>query len=385
MWEVSFAPGLQVLQGGRSKVSVIDLSRPTVSNLLYDETITATTPIHYPRAILNDGTVFTDKVIPNDPNGGAGWAYGMSVVDFDGTNKRDIDDMQAGTYSTQPSLSPGGKYLLFAGYDGSQGDGTAIKNGYRQALLTPNTIELLNTQTLQRFRLPNLPNANTYSSVQWDQQTGEVIITILSPDTKQMGVYTYDLGTLQAKQITMPVADGIPYHYVSQLTPSTTLIGLQSTDQENLGNLGENYAYAFTQMAIIGDKDALTYISLQDPFIQYITILPSNYFPRVLGLQTNLTKMPTQPTITKQPNSPGMKRYGFFLKTKLAAIRSKAQSNPIGSTSTLALPNTKNTAVCEQLALKRCETQGFLQNSEAFELCHKAELANGQITSACYH
>lgn len=388
LWEVSFVPGSQVLQGGRSKVVIVDLNRPEVSNLLYDEPITATIPIHYPRAVINSGTVFTDKFIPNDPSGGAGWAYGMSVVDFDGTNKRDIDAMQSGTYSSQPTLSPGGKYLLFAGYDGSQGDGTAVKNGYRQALLTPNTIELLNTQTLQRFKLPNLPNASTYSSVQWDQ-AGNVIITILSPDTKQIGVYTYDLETLQAKQISIPLANNTLYHYVSQLTPSTTLIGLQSTDSANLGNLGETYAYAFTQLATLDAKNDLTYVSLQDPFIQYIAILPNNYFHSVLGIQTK-EQPASKSTVTTAPKTPidsyDLRRYSFFLKTTLATIRSKAQSNPVSTPSAKTKQETKEKqTVCEQLAKKRCATLNHSSNSKAFKTCMNTEVANGQITNACYH
>ncbi|HXC03833.1 MAG TPA: hypothetical protein VNZ86_03725, partial [Bacteroidia bacterium] len=185
IWEVQFSSDTQTLQGGNSRVYAVDLTQPTITNLLYDESVTTTIPIHYPRGILNDGTVLTDQFIPDDPKGGTGWAYGMSKVDFDGTNKQDIQSMTNGTYGSQPVLSPDGKFMLFAGYDGSNGDGTAVKNGYRQALLTPNTVELLDTNTFTRYKLPNLPKSNIYSDVQWDNESGNVIISILSQDSKQ--------------------------------------------------------------------------------------------------------------------------------------------------------------------------------------------------------
>ena len=207
LWEVQFSPTSNTLFGGASRVYSVDLTSPEIPNLLYDETTTTLAtdgstqpvPIHYPRAILDNGTVLTDQLMPNDPNGGTGWAYGMSIVDFDGTNKQDISSMTNGTYGSQPLLSLDGKFMLFAGYNGSNGDGTAVKNGYRQALLTPNTVELLDTNTYKRYQLPNLPPSNIYSDVQWDKETGNVIISILSQDTKQMGVYAYDLGKLGSK------------------------------------------------------------------------------------------------------------------------------------------------------------------------------------------
>ncbi|HWY79988.1 MAG TPA: hypothetical protein VNW29_06560 [Candidatus Sulfotelmatobacter sp.] len=378
IWEVKFNPQTQSLQGGQSRVYAIDLTRPTVSNLLYDETATTTIPIHYPRAILNDGTVFTDQFIPNDPLGGTGWAYGMSTVDFDGTNKQDIATMNNGNYGSQPTLSPDGKYLLFAGYDGSNGDGTAIKNGYRQALLTPNTVELLDIKSLQRYTLPNLPDTNTYSEVQWDIQTGNVIISMLSQDAKQMGLYSYDLGKLQTRQIPLPTANGIQYGYISQLTDTKTLIGIQSNDAANLGNLGETYAYAYTQLATIDTNNTLAYLSLEDPFVQYITILPGNYFNSVLGVQTTIQNT-QQPAVTyailQGTTNTTPQKYSFFLKTTLASLRLQGKSTPIGTTNAIS---------CQRLSYGRCGALGLTSNSTAFIVCQNIEKATNQTANACY-
>jgi hypothetical protein len=365
IWEVKFSPDTQTLQGGQSRVYAVDLTQPTVTNLLYDEDTTTTVgtrlqtvPIHYPVAILSDGKVFTDQFLANDPNGGTGWAYGMSIVDFDGTNKQDITSMPNGTYGSKPTLSPDGKFLLFAGYDGSNGDGTKIINGYRQALLTPDTVELLDTNSFSRYKLPNLPPSNTYSDVQWDRQTANVIISILSQDTKQMGVYVYDLGKLSSTQISLPLANGTQYGYISQLTNTNTLIGIQSTDPSNLGNLGETYAFAYTQLATVDSSGQLSYISVEDPFIQYITLLPGNYFANVLGTQTSKQTAP-QPDVTYEvlqgtQNNP--QNSNFFLKTTLASLRIQGKSSALGLTT----------------------------DSAGFTICQNVEKANNKTANACY-
>jgi hypothetical protein len=385
MWEVQFSPDTHTLQNGQSRIYTVDLTRPTIVNLVYDESVVkpignyiATLPVHYPVAVLSDGTVFTDQFLPNDPNGGTGWAYGMSTVDFDGTNKQDITSMPNGTYGSKPSLSPDGKFLLFAGYDGSHGDGTKIIHGYRQALLTPNTVELLDTETLKRYPLPNLPNSNTYSDVQWDKQIGNVIISILSQDSTQMGMYKYDLGSLQKDQIQLPSVNGTQYGYIAQLTDKKTLIGIQSTEPSNLGNLGETYSYAYTQLASFDENNKLSYISVEDPFIQYITILPGNYFNNVLGASTKAQTTP-QPSVSysvlQGSDTTPPQNYAFFLKTTLAGIRIQGKSNP---------PNVAEDVSCQNLGNARCGALGLTPKSTGYIICQNIEKANNRTANACY-
>lgn len=372
LWEVKLSSDTQTLQGGESRVYSIDLNQPSTENLLYDETATPMIPIHYPRAILNDGTVFTDQMIPNDPNGGAGWAYGMSVVNFDNTNKQDILTMTNGTYGSQPTLSSDGKYLLFAGYDGLNGNGMTVKNGYRQAILTPDTVELLDTKTYQRYKLPNLPDTNTYSDVQWDTETGNIILSILSPDTKQMGIYSYDIGKLKLTQITIPSANGTQYGYISQLPDDKTLIGIQSTDSSNLGNLGPTYSYAYTQMGTLNDNGHVTPLLTADPFMQYITIVPQDYFKNVLGANTTALDVSQQPTQNQTNNSPQLDT--FFLKANLASTRLRIESTPIGSSS----------LTCQDLDATRCSAVGFTLQSNQYAVCTAVEKTNDITSNACY-
>ncbi len=369
VWEKKLGSQTQTLQGGASRVFGLNLSQPTLINVLYDETVTPTIPIHYPRAILNDGTVLTDQMIPNDKNGGTGWAYGMSVVNFDGSNKQDIQSMTNGTYGTQPLLSPDGKYLLFAGYDGKNGNGTSIKNGYRQALLTPNTVELLDTSTFTRYKLSNLPDTNTYSDVQWDQQTSNVILSVLSPDNTQTGVYSYNVEQLHATPIPLSSVNGMNYGYVSGLTTAETLIGIQSTNNSNLGNLGQIYTYAYTQFAELNGNGKLTSLFSTDPFMQYITTLPANYFTTVLGAQTNAVT-PPQPPVTYAilQGTNNTTQDTTFQKTTLANRRLQLESNQD----------------CLNLGAARCSALGLSPNSSAYTVCQTVEKLNNTSTNACY-
>lgn len=274
LWEVSLGPDGKTLAGGQSALHTIDLTKPTVDNKLFNEPF-ATIPVHYPRAILNDGTVFTDTYLPTNVQGDPGWENGLSVIDFDGTNQKDIAAATAGTYSSQPVLSPDQKYLLFTGYDGSSGDGTATRNGVRQAILSANTVEILNTSSLKRFKLPNLPAGTLYGTPQWDNFTGDPIIPILSSTSTQRGIYAYDLGKQSLTKLPFTFPGSI---FLAQLPKAQTLIGTQSTDKANLGNLGPTDTYAFTQLSIVSANAEPEYLSAEDPYIQYITVLPGNYF-----------------------------------------------------------------------------------------------------------
>lgn len=372
LWEVAFGPDGQTLQGGQSRIYGIDLTKLNIINLLYDEKISPTIPIHYPIAVLNDGTVFTDQSIPTGAKNG-NWAYGMSTVDLDGTNKQDITSMPNGTYGSQPSLSPDGKYLLFAGYDNANGDGTKVTNGFKQAVLTPDTVELLDTKTLNRYKLPNLPNTNIYSDIQWDKQTANVIFSILSADNKNMGIYAYDLAALRMTQIALPSANGTPYGYISQLPGKQTLIGIQSTDAANLGNLGETYSQAYTQLAILTADNTLSYVSIEDPFIQYIAILPGNYYKNVLGASTNaktgIKVTPTSATSQSDMNATPQ-NYSFFLKTTLASLRLQEKNitqNP-----------------CNSLEAARCSALGLTKHSTAYAICQHTENLHPLTVNACY-
>lgn len=291
LWEIQLAQQTNTLQGGDSRVDIVDLTQPTIINQLFDETpISTTVPIHYPVAVLNNGTVFTDKMLLNETtsNNTNNVAYGMSIIDFDGTNEQDIPSMTNGTYGTVPTLSLDGKYLLFAGYNGS--DGTTIKNGTRQALLTPNTIELLDTHTLNRYPLSNLPDTNIYSNAQWDIETGNPIITVLSPtNPQQKGIFSYDLTTLAPTQLPIPTVNETSFVYISQLNNTKTLVGTQGTGSSSIGNLGQTTMYGYNQLAVMDTSGKLSYLSLPDPLVQYITVLPGNYFNNVLGASTKRT------------------------------------------------------------------------------------------------
>ncbi len=378
-WEVSFANGSEILQGGRSQVYVIDLSNPSQKRLLYNEVSGPDTPIHYPRAVLNNGKVFTDKFIPNDENSGMGWAYGMSVVDFNGSNNKDVDSMAHGTYGTQPFLSPDGRTLVFAGYDGAYGDGKTARGSIRQALLTPNTVELLDTTTLGRTKLENLPNNNIYSSVFWDNLSGNVLVTLLSRTDDQSGLFSYSLSTKSLKKVTLPEDSQNPYSFIGNATSTISLVGKADDSRASLGNLGEEYAAPLTSLYAQNSTTGDLYdIRINDSLIQYITLLPSSYFQNVLGVAHAQGGNPEQPNVTiidlysDKPTEENLQLKTFLMKPELAPVREKQQSAPVVTPppSNRALPPLSKTISCRDLATEQCLAQGHQENSPGFRKCH---------------
>ncbi|MCL5438961.1 MAG: hypothetical protein M1268_03155, partial [Patescibacteria group bacterium] len=172
----------------------MNLQNQSNKNLIYDEV--ANNPVHYPRAILDNGEVYLDTFLPNS---GAGWAYGMSVSNFTGTDKKDLDNMKNGTYGTQPVLSPDGKYLAFAGYSGT--DGKNDQDGFRISLVKTNTLEKLDTQTKERLVLIEPETLKSYLSAKPDSITGNITYTSISPDNVKDGTFQFDINNKTVKKI----------------------------------------------------------------------------------------------------------------------------------------------------------------------------------------
>lgn len=275
-WEVKFASGSAILQGGVSRVLSVDLQNPTIKNLIYDEVSDENTPISYPRAITDSGDIYLDKFLPNS---GAGWAYGMSFSNFTGTSKEDLPQIRNGTYATQPALSPGATVLAFAGYDGSNGQSQEF--GFRKALVAANTIELYNLQSKHREKLANLSDKNVYSYVAWDLSGENLIFTQLAKDPESTGFYVYDLNTKVSKKLQLAKSQ-VP---LSTLQKDKVLIATQDSSNSTLGNLGQNYAHSITSFLILNINDRTTVpVNLGDTLVQYISLVPSQN--RVLGAST---------------------------------------------------------------------------------------------------
>lgn len=363
VWEVRLAPDTGVLSGGSSRVYAAEIGKP--KNRLYDEVQTGNTPVHYPRAIINSGEVYLDKFLPNNS---AGWAYGMSVSNISGTQKQDLTNMQNGTYGTQPTLSPDGRYLAFAGYDGTQGTGTTIKEGFRLALLRSNTVELFDTQTKQRQKLANLPGNNTYSYVSWDKISGKLIYMTLSKTSGQTGIYAYDLTTQQGEKLNLgnPPGSDSSYTLASYLTNGNLLVGTLDTSDSSEGNLGDAYAAPYTSFAAITPttvEEEGTPIKIRDSMIQLITVLPNTYFPQKGGKNSSVKGSSMEgggepeDIDTDCDAKSNQQLCPFYLKTSLASIREKQQSEPKRESPPSGLPvppPQEQQPKCRDLATKQC-------------------------------
>jgi len=307
-YEIQFAPGSSIVYGGNERVYSFDLLHRTSKQLIYSEVINHSIP--YPIGITNEGRIFFDTWLPNS---GEGWAYGMIVSDFSGTNKQNIPSMTNGTYGRTPVLSPDGKQFAFAGYDGNQGDGTQMDSaGIRRAIDTPDTIELLDTTTLQRTKLPNLSNSNQYDDVKYDSNTGNLIINQITANLSTSNVSFYDLTTHAVIKIPTTNQDAI-----ASLAPNTFLLATSNTSQQTMGNLGNSYQFPYINFSTIDlTKNTTAQLSVPGSFMQFIAFFPPNSI-----LQSTLEQIGT---ITNQT----LQLATFEIKPSLAPERETQQNDP---------------------------------------------------------
>jgi hypothetical protein len=358
-WEVAIPEGASMLSQGKSRVYTASLDNPSQKNLVYDES--AKTPVHYPLAILDNGKVFLDKFQANDPNGGTGWAYGMSVANVDGTGKQDLAQMANGTYGTQPQLSADGRSLAFAGYDGSLGAGTALKNGYRQAILTPNTVETLDATTLARTKIVQFPKQYTYSDVGWNINSNNIMAAAISNTTGESGDYIFNVASQTVKKATLPTNDTSgSQNLLAQLSADKFLLGKTDGSESNIANLGDTYGDSFQEFKVTNVKrSASEEINLPDQLMQKVAILPSNYFANVAN-DANKTK--TSKVNTKNKS---LQLQTFFVKTALGEMRTDLQSGAA------ATPGA-DTPRCRDLQDAQCDAQGLKLGTKEYAKCTKA-------------
>jgi len=275
-WEVSPPVDSEQLYGGTSRVYVTDINSG-VKNQIYSEV--ANVPVHYPVAVTNDGRVFMDMFLPNDS---AGWAYGMSVSDFSGANKQEISSMVNGSYGMQPALSPDGSMLVFTGYDGNKGSGSEIVRGMRRAIISSNSVDILDLNTLSRRKLSNLSSENYYSKASWDEVNGGVIIAQASSNSQDTGMYLYSLATNTAEKIDLDNLDSLsssPKRPISALNSGIYLAGNVTTSETTLGNLGNQYEQVLDSMYIVNqDTNEVIALDIAQGFIQPISVKPDSYF-----------------------------------------------------------------------------------------------------------
>lgn len=337
VWEVQMNEDSGVLINGRSRV-YSSLIGESGKNLIYDEESTLSNPVRYPRAILNDGRIFSDRFLPNS---GTGWAYGMSVSNFIGTEKQDIESMQNGTYGTQPVLSPDGKYLAFAGYDGSRGSGTIEINGFRRAIVSSNTVELLDVETLQRERISNLSSNNLYTDVSWNDNSDNLLISVNNRDPEQTGMFNYDLltNTLRIDQDQTLVEDQMVLRH---LTHDLWLVGTKNTSSTTLGNLGDTYDTPYNAFSIYNlQTHEISRLETVSDLMQLVSIIPSTSFG---SFQLLLEETP--------PTNESLQIKSFNLKSNLAPVREAQQSDRISLGTN---PNTDGNVITEDTSLPKCK------------------------------
>ncbi len=275
-WEVALPPDSVQLYNGISRVYGANINTG-VKNQIYSEVANA--PVHYPVAVTNEGKVFMDLFLTNDS---AGWAYGMSVADITGANIQDLVAVSNGTYGSQPVLSPDGNMLVFTGYDGSKGAGTEIVRDVRRAILSANTVDVLELNTLSRRRLSNLSNENYYANAWWDETNGNVLFSMVSTNVDQTGTYSYNLPSSLFDKIMLNDLESIsksPKKTLAVLSPGVLLVGSITTTKSTLGNLGSSYEQVLDGVYIYNENENdIVSLDIMGGFVQSIAVKPSSYF-----------------------------------------------------------------------------------------------------------
>ncbi len=337
LWEVDVPEG-GTLSQGRSRVYAVNLSSPTIKNLIYDDALSLSNPAHYPVAITDTGDVYMDTFQPND---GAGWANGMYFSNFNGSVKNPISQMPAGTYSTQPQVSEDGSLLTFAGYDGSQGDGNGrVGTGYRRAVLFPNTIDTFNIKTGERKTILKSQPNTIYPLVSWDNPAESIYHVTIARDAKLNGQYLLDPVSSKSSKLNLPNAgkNNEQYAVVTSFGNGSYFVGIQDQSSSSLGNLGKNYSKALYETKIFkASTNTLMEIPLATRAVQYIALVPPAADPAAVGFEriggSSLDKNQLQ-------------LQTFTLKPSLQPKREEQQSEPP------SVPD--NLPFCDQFAMDQC-------------------------------
>lgn len=312
LWVVGKPDGGDMLLGNKSRVYTLNI-KTGENNIIYDEQSLPSSPVHYPVGITNSGEVYLDTFLPNS---GAGWGYGMSVSDFKGTLKENIQSMQNGTYSTQPVMSSDGTYFAFAGYDGL--DGAVKVDTFRKALINPNTVELLSVENKERIVVQQSTLGTLYPLVTWDQLEGNLLIS--SATNTEDGIldeqYIYKPSTQLLEKVDNFSSET---RFLSSLKDGKLLIGQNFQGDSGTGNLGAYYSNSLNQIMVTDPlMNSTNIVSLDQSPIQLIAVKSSRFFPLLLDSKNLLSD-----ASIKQ-----LQLQTFELKPTLAQMREERQSNP---------------------------------------------------------
>lgn len=367
-WEAANGP-TQQLADGRSAVYTMRLSDKGVKHQIYNQS-GLSEPYYYPRGITNNGDVFMDGFLPNV---GSGWAKGMTVSNFLGTQKEYLENMAAGTYGTQPNLSPDGRYFAFAGYDPANDPNPG--NLLARSIIRPNTIELLDVRSRQRIKLNNLSGASIYSSVSWDKTSGKVLYMAMSVEDAASGWFLYNNGDEISSKLT---TDGGTY--VVALTGNKQLFGVVDESSSVLGNLGTVYAPPVQNFYTIDQNGKAEDVKTVDSMMQYIAITPSGYFTDAVSSTASIQSVDAKAEQDGQPTNncgalDSLQLCPFFFKVNLAALRLAEQANPVFG---ISLPSSPISFTPSSNTPTTNTTSGCLSNSQT--QCNPTDLPGCYVT-----
>lgn len=332
IWEVKMPESSEVLIDGTSRV--INLDRATNQQyVIYDEVFTASNPVHYPIGITDTGDLFTDRFLANS---GAGWAYGMSRSNLTGSQKSNIPGMVNGTYSSQPTISPDGRYIAFAGYSGT--DGTVEVNGFRKALANPDQVKLLSVATGAIETVQPQREKEQYLNVWWDKSSEALLFTkfLQEGDNFVTKDYKFNPNTKLLTSLPNPLNSNELLY--STLSSKLSLFIVYNMSSSFVGNLGGKYDQAAQRMFVQENaSNTQSAILIEHKFIQIIAIKSNKYFPE------------DDIQVIQVGSKDQLQLQSFELKPELAPKRESQQSERKDEDRKKELYNP-----CGDLAIQRC-------------------------------
>jgi hypothetical protein len=371
VWEVGNNSQNTQFAGSPSRIYNVS-TRSGMKHLIYDESSENGKTVHYPLAITDNGTLFTDRFLPNS---GAGWGYGMSVSDFAGTDKKDIDTMKNGSYSTQPTISPDGQTFAFAGYSGT--NGAEVVNGFRKALTMPDTLELFDVATMQRRKIPSGMSDAIFSALHWDNFSGELFFQAVQKKNGEVKTSTYSYSPRSNQIEKLP--DVSQLDFLSSVGDRQFIAGQKFQDDSGVGNLGPSYTQSINKLYIVNTGTILQKaLPIPQTPLQFISVLPSKYFPVVDKNGKSLVTSDQQ-----------LKLQTFDIKPTLAPKRLTQQSEPlpppVNAPPAAPLPQCRDITYpqCNQLLGTNYSTSKDLSeiNDKAFADCMWA--AGAKVNDHC--
>lgn len=251
-WEVQLAPAGTTLLGGKSRVytSYLTMNSNLTPQLVYNESVTAGSPIHYPLFFDHNNRLYADTFVAND---GGHWNLGLSHASPPTKPEVLADEL----YNLDPKLHPTRNLIVYTGYDPTRGLKLSAPTdpAWAEEARNANTVKLfdLNNPTLGETILV-AEAGRFYAEPTWSYDGNSIFVKSFTPSTRLSGTSTISFTDPQLWEIdiTTKIAQQVPRTelpsgVILTATPDGLILGEELPDPANLGS---NYSGQLATISI---------------------------------------------------------------------------------------------------------------------------------------